>query len=71
MYRAYIWDSLYSFLAPSKTCTIRAAPISCREKLTSTTWRKDPSGAEELHRRLLDNHGYLTASGPISFFSLS
>ncbi len=40
-------------------------------KLTSTTWRKDPSGAEQLHRRVLDNHGYLTASGPISLPSLS
>lgn len=30
------------------------------------SWRKDPSGAEELHRRSLNNHEYLTASGPIS-----
>lgn len=36
-----------------------------REK-THLTWRKDPCGAGQLHRRLLDNHEYLTASGPIS-----
>lgn len=46
-------------------------PSPAERKLTSTTWRKDPSGAEQLHRRLLDNHGYLTVSGPISHSSLS
>lgn len=35
-----------------------------KNKLTWESCRKDPSGAEELGS--LDNHGYLTASGPIS-----
>lgn len=32
MSRANVWNSLHTCHAPDKTCTIRAAPISCREK---------------------------------------
>lgn len=58
---ADVWNSLHSSHAPS---WLLLSPAE--RKLTSATWRKDPSGAVELHRRLLDNHGYLTVSGPIS-----
>lgn len=40
-------------------------------KLTSRTWRKDSSGAEQLRRRSLDNYGHLGAPGPISLSSPS
>ena len=56
-----------------ETCTCpRAALIPCREKthLNDLEGKKDPSGAEQLHRRSLDNHGELRASVPISLSSL-
>ncbi|KAA8585945.1 hypothetical protein FQN60_007514, partial [Etheostoma spectabile] len=55
-----------------KTCTIRAAPISCREKthLNDLEKRFERSRRTSTPFSLLDNHGYLTASGPISLSSL-
>lgn len=67
-----VWNSLHTLMQRGKTCTIRAAPISCREK----THLNDLEKRSERGRRtsttfsLLDNHGCLTASGPISLSSL-
>lgn len=48
-----------------------ACTVLQRETHLSDLEKKDPSGAGELRRRSLDNHGYLSVSGPISLSPLS